>query len=1051
MTRSPQPPILTKDLLGSQPGFGASYKLATFSPGQVGFGVAVAFGDEQSFVDESRMAIAIPYASGQRRDGVGDLLEVEGIDFSRHVQNPAHLWNHQKDQLPLGMVQDPETGVYTGTIDAAKKLATDLVFFYRGKGLSGVDRTVEKDHALFCEQVFDLLVKKFLRSGSIGYQVIQAQPLPADPSTGTPTGYHLQRVLKLESSTVVLPANQDTVRKLLDLPAICGKAPAERLVKSLQPFAPERKAMANGIGAGEKKNVPVPLKDVPDTQIPHSKWKPGAGATCKAIREKYRKKAIRFGQFEVSNDDPGNLIWGEDADYWFVNDLNSKEREGPFRTQQEAERVARELQHAESMEDRSSAGGTRRYKMIGSKSIEEYFSESGNGSRRIVVENGIVTYSDSENSPVGQKPNKDFLRRAGWAKKKNPPTHYARDNEGRRYKILRTKYGKKGWRPGSPFFDKRDEADDVLAKRSVRPINSQGGVQTFANRHDKLTAYNVYTDFGIPVQSIDEVSLKIGGSKSMGTKGSQAGGPRTTRWENGNILELFGEQGNRDLRLQELKRQGHNVFLIDTEGKFGVRYEDKTPGRKSALVRVGQKSIRVNYRNRVVKGFAEVELDFDTSGMDHAKQMAFYKEMEAEGCGKPAGGRWSDGQEAKLLAPLKKACFKASLEPGKAVHEFLSKAAAVAAKHGAKWMGDNAVQKAVPQPTQATGTPNQSNGAKSMKVKNKKTARQQPHRKKDLDPAAEEQEAADEAVDTAEGAAAAEDVPVEDDFPVEKPGADALRKMHEHHRILLEDYHEALALQENPKVVKFVEDMLEDIAAKLDDIEALFGDEYPDADPLEDADEKDLDGGGDDDDSDVADSKEESVPPPEEVVEGMEEHDGTGEKRFTSTTRYRRKFLPKTDKKDAGGMCPACGADNGYEPTPDGIPGPDQNAGDSGIKYIKQLTQDDVGVIGGSSGFLKEAAEYQGDWGDDMRTKAGGWHKQLDPLGLAEANQAETPVPADPESEIGPANVVQKDPLPEELEAGMQTKAIHAKQAADIAALTKTIDTLTKVVLNGSR
>ena len=47
-----------------------------------------------------------------------------------------------------------------------------------------------------------------------------------------------------------------------------------------------------------------------------------------------------------------------------------------------------------------------------------YYSDSGHGNKKIVVENGVVTYSDvPEISPVGQKPNKDFIRKAVWKKK----------------------------------------------------------------------------------------------------------------------------------------------------------------------------------------------------------------------------------------------------------------------------------------------------------------------------------------------------------------------------------------------------------------------------------------------------------------------------------------------------------------------------------------------------------------------------------------------------------------------------------------------------------
>ena len=216
------------------------------------FGLDTAFvGDVD--INREKMAVSIVYADGNRRDGVGDLLEVGGIDLSRHQSNPIHLFDHGKIvQLPVGRTVDPDTGLYTGTIDPVSKTARDLVFFWQGKGkgfpgqTSGVAATNVKpyEHALFCEQIFQMLDDKYLNGGSIGYQVKHARELYPDYESGTPKGLHLLSVLKLESSTVVLPANGDTVRKMLAMPAIAGKPPCHYFVKSLQPYAPEKKATA---------------------------------------------------------------------------------------------------------------------------------------------------------------------------------------------------------------------------------------------------------------------------------------------------------------------------------------------------------------------------------------------------------------------------------------------------------------------------------------------------------------------------------------------------------------------------------------------------------------------------------------------------------------------------------------------------------------------------------------------------------------------------------------------------------------------------------------
>lgn len=199
------------DILGSRDGKqfdGWSYKLAGTQ-----FGLDAYFPGALD-IDEKRMCAWIPYADGNRRDGVGDVLRVQGIRLERHKANPVHLFDHGKQvTLPIGLVEDPETGAYTGELDLANNTAKDLVYYYQGKGMPGVDSAKEYEHAVFCQQVFHMLVKRLLRGGSIGYQVIAARELGPDYNLGTPKGLDLLSVLKLESSTVVMPANADTVRK----------------------------------------------------------------------------------------------------------------------------------------------------------------------------------------------------------------------------------------------------------------------------------------------------------------------------------------------------------------------------------------------------------------------------------------------------------------------------------------------------------------------------------------------------------------------------------------------------------------------------------------------------------------------------------------------------------------------------------------------------------------------------------------------------------------------------------------------------------------------
>ena len=253
---------------------GMGYKL---SAGQGQYGLDTLFSDSLD-IDENKMSVVIPFADGNRRDGVGDLLEVEGIHTDRHRANPICLFDHGKNvQLPIGLAEDPKTKQYTVVIDPISKTAYAKAFFYQGgKGLvdqerdDPYDRVEAYDHAVFCEQLFDLIAKRYVRAGSIGYQVIQASPLEVDYRRGTPKGLHLLETLLLEVSAVVLPANSDTVRKMLAMPDVCGKPLSPYLIKSLQPYVVNKKTQV-GFGSYLGQTKPrqtKPHHTPPDRTIP---------------------------------------------------------------------------------------------------------------------------------------------------------------------------------------------------------------------------------------------------------------------------------------------------------------------------------------------------------------------------------------------------------------------------------------------------------------------------------------------------------------------------------------------------------------------------------------------------------------------------------------------------------------------------------------------------------------------------------------------------------------------------------------------------------------
>ena len=258
-----------------------SYKLA--GPGGSQYGLDTIFADDTPPPDEANMALWIPVADGQRRDGVGDLLEVGGIDVERHRKNPLCLFDHgKKVDLPIGLFETRDNHRYTFEIDPVTKSAGGWAYFYQGKDLLGVNQGKAYDHALFCEQTFDMACKRLIRGGSIGYQVKAARELQPDYERGTPKGLHLLKILMLEGSLVVLPANMDTVGKLLSDGVCCGKSLSPYLVKSLEQYAPERKAM-----------VTVPLANLPETTVPPAKWKPGLGATVKSVEGEEKAVPLR--------------------------------------------------------------------------------------------------------------------------------------------------------------------------------------------------------------------------------------------------------------------------------------------------------------------------------------------------------------------------------------------------------------------------------------------------------------------------------------------------------------------------------------------------------------------------------------------------------------------------------------------------------------------------------------------------------------------------------------------------------------------------------------
>lgn len=262
--------------MSDKPLMEGQYKLA--ENGNYGLDIIVS---ETPRYDLNKMAVYLPIADGGSRDGVGDIIRIEGIDTTRHRLNPLCLFDHGKNEkkLPIGFFQNRDSSSYTFEKDLTSKTAGGWSFIYQGKKnkelpLEFTTTKAEFEHAVFAEQCFDMWVHGLIRGGSIGYQVKMAREIPPDYEKGIPQGLDLMQTLMLEGSMVILPANMYTV-KSLDTDLICklcrdgvccGKRLDPILVKSLERVKPPEKEMVSL------------LINTPNKKIPPAMWKPGLGA-----------------------------------------------------------------------------------------------------------------------------------------------------------------------------------------------------------------------------------------------------------------------------------------------------------------------------------------------------------------------------------------------------------------------------------------------------------------------------------------------------------------------------------------------------------------------------------------------------------------------------------------------------------------------------------------------------------------------------------------------------------------------------------------------------
>lgn len=1091
MQESPKPPVLnhwahdlsnrSKDLSTDQ----WAYKLHGDS-----YGIDIAIGNID--VDEKHMSLRFPFASGVARDGVGDLLEIGGIRTDRHRKNPICLWNHGKEcVLPLGITEDPKTKQYTVELDQNDKTAWLTCFFYQGKGMPGVDTKDDYDHAVFCAQIFDLAAKRYIRAGSIGYQVVKALKLPADYERGTPPGLHLLVTLMLEGSLVVLPANGDTVRKALALPNVCGKAMSPVLVKSLTPYAEPAKAIMFGIGSGSTSKL---------------QWRELGSSILESESGGHKfsiSKANRSATLYHNGASEGRCGTLEECQGW-AEEIVAGKRKNLEETKALPPDPNEDLPY----------GGRYGVWKKGDK-----FDDFGKIWEVIKLrDNGRVLLCQSNDSKdrfgkVVPETREFPLTSMGNVHRKNVDSI----SPEKARQIL-----KDGEVHGKPLTDKQRGMFGAAANKNIKSIRMKYRRKMGGNMQTKVAKQSTAKSLRQHYRSKRLGAKELTGKKSFDKDTARVAHSAITQMGYGiGRPKIVGN----DLVYNTADPEDAAMIAGDIPAKlasWGVRGTARPQGR-DIYVTLEQKSLSVNYRNKLVKGVAEVQMKFATDHMPHAKQVEFYKEMEAAGYGKP-GGRWSDDGK-DLQSPLKKACFKFHLDPDQDLTKSLANATSIASKHGAKFLGSGQVTNTVGAKSLAayeskgvkcsvgeyrsiiSGLSDAFSSLRSVataeewereaervkkwarELMNTECSRASPddklHAERLVDQTAvyigerrgipgPRRDRTIKSIHTLKGNSSmrtkadpsmngatdpTQEVPTDLDEQVgeertEPIGAQALRRIHEHHLMLMEDYHEMLDLMEpDSKVKVFTEELLEGIEQMLEAVETLMGEQYPDLEPLEGVGDKDMDG--------VEMPGEEDEIPVEEAVEGMKE------KRFGS------KYLKKGQTSDAygvycqkcgwkggptdadatngrcpkcknpvstdwsskvKGMCPGCdsepcecgkGEKGGsdklrgrnqagqiraiWHEDPEGDYHPDAKfitskwlAKTIGKALGKDLTEEEAGavveklegemndteaksflhpkhkdMVSGAAGFLGEAGNHNGEWGDEHRMKAMGWHKAL--------------------------------------------------------------------------
>jgi 2'-5' RNA ligase len=189
---------------------------------------------ESVITDDGEMS-ATGILCTSRRDWVGDVVNIEGVDFKFHRANPVVLWDHGKwDPKPIGITETPQ-GQYTVVKDLENEIITQKTYFNK------------LDHA---QQIYHLVRERQIRANSIAFKDLVVHKLPPDPGNGLhKPGRYVETCALVECSWVPAGMNPDAVLTLLGKEKVEGDPLHWTIRKSFEQF---------GFHIGRPTSVTVP-------------------------------------------------------------------------------------------------------------------------------------------------------------------------------------------------------------------------------------------------------------------------------------------------------------------------------------------------------------------------------------------------------------------------------------------------------------------------------------------------------------------------------------------------------------------------------------------------------------------------------------------------------------------------------------------------------------------------------------------------------------------------------------------------------------------------